>query len=189
MMSDPEVIELTLELEPRIVEDIDRLVEELKSSGPAYEFGVRVTREIAGRVAILRGLHGAPVHQTNESTQPARAVENGVGRVEDEGVAEEPVQYELNEEGKIEPPAGWDAWAGELVPQEQMKVHSYYSEQGWTRMHGKLGDETIIFYWSNDPENQEVSAWGGSDMNGRKVVPQTTPFGPGHIVPLGWVEA
>lgn len=187
-MSDPKVVELTLELEPRIVEDLDRLVEELKSSGPAYEFGVRVTREIAGRVAILRGLNlqkaSAPVG--GNASQPAPAHHRPEPEPEP---VEEVVPVVLSKDGKIKPPTGWDAWAGALIPQEQTKVHAYYSAQGWARMHGKLGDEPIVFYWSNDPNNQEISVWSGADMNGKKVVPQVTPFGPGHIIPLGWVEA
>jgi len=191
-MSDPEVIELTLELEPRLVADLDKLVADLKSSGPAYEFGVRVTREIAARVALLRGLNAGATGAVSKvkAAQPRSESKPAPGhhKPEPEPEVDESFSVILNEDGRIQPPPGWDVWAGELVPQEQLKVHSYYTEQGWSRMHGKVGDETIVFYWSDDPSNQEADAWSGSDMTGKQVVPQETPFGPGHIVPLGWAE-
>ena len=190
-MSDPKPTEITLALAPRLVADLDELVAELKSSGPAYEFGVRGTREIAARVALLRGLNAGATEPRAAKSSSVSKQAPGHHRPEPEPEPEvdtEEFSVVLNEDGKIQPPAGWDVRAGELVPQEHMKAHAYYQEQGWSRMHGKLGDETIIFYWSDDPENQEARMWSGSDASGRGLVLQETPFGPGHIVPLGGAE-
>jgi hypothetical protein len=153
---------------------------QLQNSESAREFGVDVTLEVAARVAMIRGLKAIVRGSVPSPSAPSTSVEE-----ESSDVPDEPV-VESNPDGTVNIPSGWSAWAGELVPSEQATVHEYYVANGWKRMLGKVGDESISFYWSNRIENQRLAPWGSPDANGKSIVVQKTPWGPGHLVPHGW---
>lgn len=158
-------------------EQLAVLQKQLQNSESAREFGVDVTLEVAARVAMIRGLKAI--------VRPAATTAAPKVQEEETEAVDEPV-VEANPDGTVTMPAGWSAWAGELIPSEQTTVHEYYVANGWKRMVGKVGDEAIAFYWSDRLESQSLAPWGSSDDNGKNIIVQKTPWGPGHLIPHGW---
>lgn len=156
-------------------EQLAALQGQLQESEPAREFGVDVTIEVAARVAMIRGLKAIvrPTPSVPEVSVPAPETS-------------EVQEVEANPDGTVTVPPGWSAWAGASMPTEQATVHEYYVANGWQRMVGKVGDEAIVFYWADRLENQSLAPWGSPDSGGKTIVVQATPWGPGHLVPLGW---
>ena len=156
-------------------EQLAALQGQLQESESAREFGVDVTIEVAARVAMIRGLK-AIVRKTPSTPEVVASTPE----------KPEVQEVEANPDGTVSVPPGWSAWAGGLVPSEQATIHEYYVANGWQRMVGKVGDESIAFYWADRLENQSLAPWGSPDTNGKTIVVQATPWGPGHLVPHGW---
>ena len=175
---------VTVPVDPEVIALLDKLQEKLNESPAAKEFGLTVTREIAARVALLRGIEALDLQE--------EAMPSAVETVEEKAAetkAAEPVKpvdtsvdIEYNDKGEIKPPAGWELWRAQ-VPSTQETAHEYYIQRGWRRWHGKVGDRLIAFYWSQDIEKHAVAAFDP------KIIIQTTPWGPGHIIPDNWNPA
>ncbi len=67
------------------------------------------------------------------------------------------------------------------------EIHDYYAAGGWNRYWGRVNDEVIAFYWSPDPKLQAYPSYKKTDRTGKEINVQKTPYGPGHIVPRGWM--
>ena len=175
---------VTVPVDPEVITLLDKLQEKLNESPAAKEFGLTVTREIAARVALLRGIEALDLQEETmpsavetkkaepvqpKATEPAKPVDTSVN-------------LEYNDKGEIKPPAGWELWRAQ-IPSVQENAHDYYTQRGWRRWHGKVQDRLIAFYWSQDVEKHAVDAF---DPN---IIVQTTPWGPGHIIPDNWNPA
>jgi hypothetical protein len=186
-------------IDDKILAQLDELVPIVSDSEAVRELGIVVTRETVARLALVRGLKdanlappppgssatpsGGPTTTVSAGTEPPKAA------VDDDVVAESRsvVDAPRDNAGMIRIPDGWNAWrASERVPEAHGDVHSYYDRQGWRRYWGRVGEETMVFYWSPDPSLQDIAAYDGSDPSGKVVKVQDTPYGPGHLVPHGW---
>lgn len=168
--------DILLTLEDEVLRRLDAQVAVVAQGAAAREFGIKVTREVVARVALLRGLSVMETGGVVVERPPA---------VEEEAAV--PAEVEYAADGVVKPPEGWRRWSGnELVPPSQAKMHDYYITNGWWRYGGKAGDENMTFYWTSAREAQELPEWVNTDTNGKHVIVQQTPWGPGHIVPHGW---
>lgn len=179
-------------IDDKILAQLDELVPVISESDAVRELGMVVTRATVARLALVRGLKDAnlapppPGATTTVSATPAAAPKASA-----ESSQATPVEVvedlDLDNSGMIRLPDGWHRWGkGERIPDSQADVHSYYERQGWRRYWGRAGEETMVFYWSPDPALQGVDAYDGVDASGKTIKVQTTPYGPGHIVPYGW---
>lgn len=175
---------VTVPVDSEVLALLDKLQEKLNDSPAAKEFGLTVTREIAARVALLRGIEALDLQ---EEAMPSAVETVETKKVETK--AAEPVKpvdtsvdLEYNDKGEIKPPAGWELWRAQ-VPSMQETAHEYYTQRGWRRWHGKVQDRLIAFYWSQDVEKHTVDAFDPT------IIIQTTPWGPGHIIPDNWNPA
>lgn len=180
---------LILKIDEAVAALLDAQVEVLSKSQAAREFGVAVNRQVAARVALMRGLSvmgavdAGPVDVGPSDVGPVKVDvdEPKTGEV-DLGP-----DVEVNDLGEIQPPDGWGRFkSSERVPPEQSDVHEYYEKHGWARWYGNAGGEAISFYWCNKQTHQDLEPWAGKDSKGKSIVVQTTPWGPGHIIPHGW---
>jgi hypothetical protein len=177
--------EIVLTLEDEVMRRLDAQVAVVAQGAAAREFGIEVTREVTARVALLRGLDvmeaGAGVSngRPDQANQPAQQLH--------EEKAEEDAVVDRNTDGTIRTPPGWELWKS-AVPEEQMSVDDYYSSKGWGRWCGQVGNETIVFYWTNKESLQGVTPYTESDETGKTIIVQPTPWGEGHIVPAGWAS-
>ena len=194
---------IRLQLEQAMLDRLANLVPMVAESAAAREFGVDVTLNTVARVALLRGLsvmeaaipenHADLPPETDVAPPPALALP-AVPPQNDDPTADSSesapdFDVELNDDGQITPPEGWNPWsASERVPSEQSKVHEYYKSGGWQRYWGRSGEEVIVFYWSPDPSKHDFPSYKDVDMNRKEIKIQTTPYGPGHLVPHGWAE-
>lgn len=179
-------------IDDQILAKLDELVPVVSDSEAVRELGITVTRETVARLALVRGLRdsnlappppGAPAKVSATPTQPSKASTDSVEPTPVEAV-ETP---ELDNSGMIRVPEGWHLWGkSERIPDVHIDIHSYYVGQGWRRYWGRSGDETMVFYWSPDPSLQSVDAYNGKDVSGKTIKVQTTPYGPGHIIPHNW---
>ena len=177
--------DISLTLEGEVLKRLDAQVEVVSQGAAAREFGITVTRDVVARVALLRGLS---VMETGgrvaESPQAAKRV---FEEEEEAPPADEAPSVEYASDGVVRPPEGWSRWNGnEIVPAPQAKMHDYYITNGWWRYGGKAGDENMTFYWTSAREAQELPEWTDPDANGKRIIVQQTPWGPGHIVSHGW---
>lgn len=188
---------LSLDLEKALLERLDSLIDVVAESPAAREFGVDVTRTLVARMALLRGLSAMEAGRQTGRVAPAPAAVSSApvaaGTLKAPGEAEKPAEAEAKEvverdsSGHVKPPEGWRQWSdNEKVPAAHASVHEYYKAQGVPRWWGKAGDEVIAFYWSPDPSLQDVPVYGGVDANGKTILVQATPHGPGHMIPHGW---
>jgi hypothetical protein len=194
----PQSDEIILHLDSDTLEGLDKLVPMVAESAAAREFGIDVDRKLVARVALLRGLTamlGAAVANSVPETvapPPALTLAPDVGVSEATTTANavsEPVEMaDLGEDGFFDLPKGWNPWSqSERVPDEHAEVHAHYVAGGWNRYWGRVNDEVIAFYWSPDPKLQDYPSYKGADRSGKTINVQKTPYGPGHIVPAGWV--
>ena len=196
-------ISVPIRLDPREVERIDALMATVKESEAAREFGVKVDRGLVLRIAVSRGLQvmeaGAAAPRAASATAvepkkaeiaPKKAKKAGTGQKKTENGKSDVLSggdvAERDENGVFLAPKGWNEWsAGERIPEEHAEVHDYYVNNGWRRFWGKAGDESITFYWTGDERLHELEPFR-ADAGGKEVKIQTTPYGPGHLVPHGW---
>jgi len=187
-----EPVTISLELDAALQEAIQDLMPEVREWPAVKEFGVEVTRELVARIAITRGLKSMHKRPASNPTKIKPQRPEVVPDVEEPTPSPEPKQVEdapikLNASGLIDPPVGWSVWRPtERVPTNQEDVHGYYTRQGWDRWWGKVQNETISFYYSRDPELHDVLPFDGTGPNGKSVMVQKTPWGPGHIIPHKW---
>lgn len=185
-----EPVIISLELDAALQEAIQRLMPEVREWPAVKEFGVEVTRELVARIAITRGLKS--MHQRPASNPTKAKPQRPTAVPPEEPTPPEPEVVEpdepkVNASGLIDPPAGWSLWRPtERVPTNQEDVHGYYTRQGWDRWWGKVQNETISFYYSRDPSLHDVLPFDGTGPNGKSVMVQKTPWGPGHIIPHKW---
>ena len=175
---------VTLSLEAEVMRQLDELVKEVASWPATQEFGVRVTREVAARVALLRGLQTLNKSPTPPKTSPVAVAESD----EDIDVVEPPTvdpDITRHADGTIQRPDGWQEWQSrDGLPNHQDLLHTYYTAHGWKRMWGKVGQDVITFYWSDNEQEQSLTPFVGGEQ---ELMLQETPWGPGHIVPKGWM--
>ena len=184
---------LRLNFEPALLSRLDDLIEPVSGSVAVQELGTRVSRHLVARIALLRGLcmmeeqykAGSEIvaHATN-TPKPAsdvRASDPAPQRQEEPSKPPEEVAY--TDGGLVKVPDGWSLWQGNAVPVEHKEIHAHYTSRGLDRYTGLSGKEVIHFYWTQDPALQDVELYESPDVNGKKVLIQETPYGPGHIVP------
>ena len=197
---------ITLTLEDELVARLDKLVPMVGQSAAAREFGIAVDLPLVSRVALLRGLSAMEAAIPAESARPPQSapkvavappppltlpsipVESAPTKADAE-VSDPPVVVDVGDDGLITPPEGWNTWStSERVPLEQAKVHEYYESGGLRRYWGRSGEEVIAFYWHPDPEVQDCPIYKQLDRSGKEVKVQSTPYGPGPMIPHGWSE-
>ena len=173
---------LILKIDDAVAAMLDAQVEALSKSQAAREFGVAVNRQVAARVALMRGL------SVMGSADSADSVGSAQDAPEADSAPVAPIEaIDVDEHGRVQPPEGWAPFKpSEKIPPEQSDVHEYYLKHGWRRWYGNTGNEAISFYWCDNQAHQGLDPWTGSDAKGKTVVVQTTPWGPGHIIPHGW---
>lgn len=186
-----------------MLERLEKLVPMVAESAAAREFGVDVTLHTVARVALLRGLKAMEAAIPDNEAEftpetalapppvlslPAIPAESDSPPADADGSTPS-VDIELGDDGLIVPPDGWNQWSTtERVPNEHSNVHEYYQSGGLQRYWGRSGEETIVFYWSPDPTKHDFPSYKDLDMNRKEIKVQTTPYGPGHLVPHGWAE-
>ena len=194
----PQTDDVTLHLDAKTLEGLDKLVPMVAESAAAREFGIEVDRRLVARVALLRGLTAmlgaAGADEVPESVAPPPAL--GLPGVpepsESPSTASDPVDtaemVEVGEDGFYDLPTGWNPWSTqERIPDEHREIHDYYAAGGWNRYWGRVNDEVIAFYWSPDPKLHAYPSYKKADRTGKEINVQKTPYGPGHIVPRGWM--
>ena len=169
---------LALQLESDIQARIRALIPTIKGLPHVKELGVVVDEKVVGRMALIRGLDAL---EKSNGQVAAPVAAKPVDTQSDEPVV--PVQ----DGERYATPEGWNKVSPtEAVPASQADVHSYYQAYGWERYWGKVDSTTFYFYWCPEKLNQDVAPFPGSDKGGRKIAIQSTPWGPGHILPAGW---
>jgi hypothetical protein len=182
-------MKLTIEMDQSALDALDQAIPAIIESTGAHELGVTVTREVAARVALLRGLKLLQARQ--EATGAVRTPKPVEVQPEAPTQPADPAP-ERDSNGNIRPPAGWHKWAvGKQMPESHVDMHAYYKANGWDRWWGSVGDdgkgkEFIEFYWSQQGNNQELIVFDGTGPGGKPLLAQKTPWGPGHIIPAGW---
>lgn len=173
---------LSLPLENEILKRLDDLMPIISSLPHAKEFGIVVDRKIVARMALIRGL---------DTLERAHNTKNDAAKAENtpETDADAPVSAAEPTSGVHATPEGW-ARCGptDKIPVAQAVIHDYYTQNNWFRYWGKAGDSVIYFYWSPEVQFQDLDAFPGTDKNGKTVVVQDTPWGPGHVVPMNWTN-
>lgn len=177
---------LSVQVDDDLMKQLDLATEQMSKDPMIQDLGVRVNRGLAARAALVRGLRAMLSGQTE-----TRAVEPKVepkDKREDKPAPEpKPEDVVAEVDGMVQPPDGWNAWSpARKFPPSQQVLHDYYGSKGWTRMTGKIGVETISFYWSGNKSLHEVEPFPGTDSGGRSVIVQDSPWGPGHIIPPDW---
>jgi len=178
---------VTLDLETEVMRQIDELVKEVASWPATQEFGVKVTREVAARVALLRGLQALQKSPTPGPAEPPtpKSDGNSVAKDPESKPAAPDSNVSRTADGLIARPDGWEEWQSrDGLPDHQDLMHTYYTAQGWKRMWGKIGSSVINFYWSDDESHQNLEPFVGGEQ---ELLVQSTPWGPGHIIPKGWM--
>tara|TARA_R100001224_G_C3967201_1_gene131230 strand:+ start:132 stop:722 length:591 start_codon:yes stop_codon:yes gene_type:complete len=182
------------------VAELDAMIEVVKAMPVIAELGIVVSRSTVARMALIRGMRslaageesggtGAKEGNAAKEPEPAEKPEKQPkvpGTVDDEDLPG--VKYELDAEGKIKPPEGWERWSpSEHFDGSQSEVHAYYEAHGWERWWGSAGRERIVFYWNRDPNADALVPWPEASPNNKTVMVQSTPWGEGHLIPHGWV--
>ena len=171
------------------LDKLDAMIDMVASMPVIAELGINVSRSTVARMALVRGMRSlssgesAAVEKAKEP-EPAKTPEVP-GTVDEEDLPG--VKYELNDEGKIIPPEGWERWSpSENFDGAQADVHTYYENHGWERWWGTAGRERLVFYWNRDPDADALEPWPEKSPNGKEIMVQNTPWGDGHIIPHGW---
>lgn len=174
-------MEITLTLDDDVREKLEDAMMEMRKTPTVQELGVDVTYEMVARAALLRGLRTFKGRSAKEaSVEAPSAPKPTEAQIEEE-------ELELDEFGKIPMPPGWDKCPErDIVPEPQRLMDEYYKANGWGRYWGKVDTEVIFFYWANEPERHDLEPFPGTSANGKTIMNQKTPWGPGHIIPHGW---
>lgn len=171
---------------------LDSMIETVAAMPLVLELGISVSRSTVARMALVRGIRSLQANEASPEVPQAEtsalaAPEKQATPPKSKTVKDDPPTFELNSEGLIEPPNGWERWSkNEMVPQEQADVHTYYTNHGWERWWGTSGKERISFYWNRNPDADHLDPWPKKSDNNKSVKVQETPWGEGHIVPHGW---
>lgn len=171
---------------------LDSMIETVAAMPLVLELGISVSRATVARMALVRGIRSlqaneAPPEAPQAKPSASPAPEKPSPSPKRDASPDNQPTFELNSEGLIEPPNGWERWSkNEMVPQEQADVHTYYTNHGWERWWGTSGKERISFYWNRNPDADHLDPWPRKSDNNKSVKVQETPWGEGHIVPHGW---
>ena len=170
--------------------ELDAMIDMVAAMPVIAELGITVSRSTVARMALVRGMRSLAAGE--ESKEPEPAKEPAKKQPEVPGTVDEEdlpgVKYELNDEGKIKPPDGWERWSpSEHFDASQSDVHTYYESHGWERWWGNAGRERLVFYWNRDPDAEALEPWPNASPTGKRIMVQATPWGEGHIIPHGWV--
>lgn len=182
---------LSLDLEAQVLKNIDQLIPAIEDTVAVKEFGIKVTRETVARIALLRGL--ALMGEAQDCAMPEPPLKSVTPAAESVKLetADEPVSSAIarNVDGTIRTPEGWRRWGkNESLPEDHALIHDYYTRNGWNRYWGRSGEEIITFYWTNKEDMQDLEMYDGTDANGKQLILQETPYGPGHMIPHGWIS-
>ncbi len=174
---------LILQLEADIQARITALIPTIKALPHVKELGVEVSAETVGRMALIRGLdaleraHKAAPKAEN-SAKPAEIDPN------------EAVPVVSDDAEVLDTPEGWTkVGPSESIPIPEAVLHDYYTQNGWNRYWGRVDDQVIYFYWSPEKRLQDLKPFPGTDKSGRRMGEQSTPWGPGHVVPTKWANS
>ena len=179
-------VNLTIELDAELLSRIQNLVPEVKSWPAVQEFGVEVTWELIARIALSRGLKEMVPTINPAPPSPAPAPSPSPSPAPTESPSE-PEPVTTGSDGLVQVPAGWSRWReSEKIPLPQQEVHDYYIRQGWERWWGRVDKEVISFYYSRAPELHGVLPYPDKGPQGKSILIQETPWGPGHIIPHKW---
>ena len=171
---------------------LDSMIETVADMPLVLELGISVSRATVARMALVRGIRSLQANEAPPAVDQAKAAappapEKPSPSLKQDVAPDDQTAFELNSEGLIKPPNGWERWAkGERIPQEQADVHTYYTNHGWERWWGTAGREQISFYWNRNPNADHLDPWPKKSSNNKTVKVQETPWGEGHIVPHGW---
>lgn len=177
---------LTLRLEPAIQAQIGALIPVIKALPHVKELGVEVSAETVGRMALIRGL---------DALERAHIAKNGAEKTEKAAKSADPdpaddVPVVDPDADVYSTPDGWTKCGpNDKIPVPEAVLHDYYTQNGWFRYWGMVDGTPIYFYWSPEKRLQELSPFPGSDKGGRRVAVQTTPWGPGHVIPAKWANS
>jgi len=177
---------LTLRLEPAIQAQIGALIPSIKALPHVKELGVEVSAETVGRMALIRGLDALErAHGGKNSTEkPEKAAKSADPDPADDVPVVDP------DADVYSTPDGWTKCGpNDKIPVPEAVLHDYYTQNGWFRYWGMVDGTPIYFYWSPEKRLQELSPFPGSDKSGRRVAVQTTPWGPGHVIPAKWANS
>lgn len=182
------------------VAELDAMIDMVKAMPVIAELGITVSRATVARMAMVRGMRslasgedgGTGAKEGGNSRFGGAPTGAAPKNVEVPGTLNKEdlpgVKYELDEDGKILPPDGWERWSpSEHFDGSQADVHAYYEAHGWERWWGTAGRERIVFYWNRDPDADTLVPWPEASPNNKKVMVQSTPWGEGHLIPHGWV--
>lgn len=173
------------------LDKLDAMIDMVASMPVIAELGINVSRSTVARMALVRGMRSLAAGEESVASGGDKEPEPAKKEPEVPGTVDEAdlpgVKYELNSEGQIVPPDGWERWSpSEHFDGSQSEVHAYYESNGWERWWGTAGRERLVFYWNRDPDAAKLEAWPSPSPNGKKVMVQETPWGLGHIIPHGW---
>jgi len=177
---------LVLTLEPDIQAQIEALIPTIKALPHVKELGVEVSAETVGRMALIRGL---------DALQRAHSTKNGAGKPEIAAKSADPGPEDViptpdPDADVYETPEGWTKCSpSDKIPVPEAVLHDYYSQNGWFRYWGMVDGTPIYFYWCPEKRLQDLAAFPGADKSGRRIAVQTTPWGPGHVVPTKWANS
>jgi hypothetical protein len=177
---------LSLTLEHDLLARLDALIDVVASLPHAKEFGILVDRKIVARMALIRGL---------DAMERAHSGKTGVEKVETKAKSadsgpEDAVPLPDPDAEVLDTPPGWSKCTPtEKIPIPEAVLHDYYSQNGWFRYWGMVDGTPIYFYWCPERRLQDLDPFPGSDKSGRKVAIQSTPWGPGHVVPVKWANS
>ena len=177
---------LSLTLENDFLKRLDDLVPVIASLPHVKELGVVADRKIVARMALIRGLDALErAHKAGESLKtPQNAPQT---HQNDE---EATVLAPTGDEDVLGEPPGWTKCGpNDKIPVPEAVLHDYYTQNGWFRYWGMVDGQPIYFYWSPERRLHGLDAFPGSDKSGRRVAVQDTPWGPGHVVPVKWLNA
>jgi hypothetical protein len=186
---------LRMNLEPELLARIDELIGPVSKSVAVQELGTRVSRHLVSRIALLRGIRlmeqqyseGTEI-VAHEEPKPVPVAKSTPVKEEPTVVAETPdLDVVYDGDGCIKKPDGWDLWTSASVPPGHEEMHDHYLKQGWSRYTGKAGKEVISFYWCSDPGLHDADAYLSADKAGKTILVQDTPYGPGHMIPHGYL--
>jgi len=177
---------LSLTLERELLARLDALIGVVGSLPHAKEFGIVVDRKIVARMALIRGLDALErAHQgKNGAEKPEKASKSADPEPDDAIPVVDP------DADVYSTPEGWTkVGPNDKIPVPEAVLHDYYSQNGWFRYWGMVDGTPIYFYWCPEKRLQDLDPFPGADKSGRRVAVQTTPWGPGHVVPVKWANS
>ena len=177
---------LILQLEADIQARITALIPTIKALPHVKELGVEVSAETVGRMALIRGLDA--LERAHKGGNTAKTGENRAESTENR--EDSPVLAPPDDAEVLDTPEGWTkVGPSESIPIPEAVLHDYYTQNGWNRYWGRVDDQVIYFYWSPEKRLQDLKPFPGTDKSGRRMGEQSTPWGPGHVVPTKWANS